>query len=46
MNSVQSLRNLESVWIDDLHANLKDAQIILVGNKLDIDEDTKLSYKR
>jgi GTPase SAR1 family protein len=34
------------VWIDDLHKNLKEAQIILVANKTDIDEDQKLSYKR
>jgi len=43
---VQTLLDLESVWISDLQANLKDALLILVGNKKDIDENPKIKYTR
>jgi GTPase SAR1 family protein len=40
------LRNLEDIWIDDLQANLKDAFIILVANKVDIDDKEKTKFRR
>eukprot|EP00347_Sterkiella_histriomuscorum_P009625 403340491 len=46
VNSMQSLRDLEQIWIDDIQSSLKDAILILVGNKADIDDNAKHKYKR
>ena len=39
--SAQSLRDLEKIWIADVQANLKDALLILVGNKKDVDDEVR-----
>ena len=39
--SAQSLRDLEKIWISDVQANLKDALLILVGNKKDVDDEVR-----
>lgn len=44
--SIQSLKALEVTWIKDIQSNLKDALLILVGNKADIDDSQKHRYKR
>ena len=44
--SAHSLKNLELIWIEDLKANLKDATIILVGNKKDFDSEMSTKFKR
>ena len=41
VNNAQSLRDLERVWISDVQANLKDAFLVLVGNKSDIDDEVR-----
>lgn len=40
-SSAQSLRDLEKVWIADVQASLKDALLILVGNKRDVDDEVR-----
>ena len=40
------MKNLEDIWIEDLQKSLKDAFIVLVGNKNDIDDEQKTAYKR
>jgi len=44
--SAQTLRDLERVWIGDVQANLKDAFLVLVGNKCDVDDDLKTRSTR
>ncbi|CDW86177.1 rab gtpase 2c [Stylonychia lemnae] len=46
VNNASTLRDLETIWINDIQSNLKDALIILVGNKADIDENQKTKFKR
>jgi GTPase SAR1 family protein len=40
------LRDLERVWIGDVQANLKDAFLVLVGNKCDVDDELKTRSTR
>lgn len=40
-NSAQSLRDLERVWVADVQSNLKEALLLLVGNKADVDDEVK-----
>ena len=44
--SIQTLRDLESVWIKDIHSSLREAILILVGNKADVDDDEKTKSMR
>ena len=44
--SAQSLRDLEKIWIADVQANLKDALLILVGNKKDVDDEVRTKSQR
>ncbi|TNV77594.1 hypothetical protein FGO68_gene15211 [Halteria grandinella] len=46
VNNAQSLRDLERVWIADVQANLKDAFLVLVGNKADVDDELKTRSQR
>ena len=39
--SIQSLKDLERIWVADVQANLKDAFLVLVGNKADVDDELK-----
>jgi len=41
-----SFRHLDAVWIEDLKQNLPDAVLILVGNKVDIEDDSRVKNKR
>ena len=45
-SSAQSLRDLEKVWIADVQASLKDALLILVGNKRDVDDEVRTRSQR
>ena len=45
-HSAQSLRDLERVWIADVQASLKDALLILVGNKADVDDEVRTRSQR
>ena len=44
--SAQSLRDLERVWIEDVQASLKDALLVLVGNKADVDDEVRTRSQR
>ena len=43
VTKLESLRNLEVIWINDLKESLRDAILILVGNKADIDGDYQMT---
>lgn len=45
-NSAQSLRDLERVWVADVQSNLKEALLLLVGNKADVDDEVKTRSQR
>ncbi len=40
------MRDLEKVWISDVQANLKDAFLVLVGNKADVDDELRTKSSR
>ena len=40
------MRDLERVWIADVQGSLKDALLILVGNKADVDDETRTRSQR
>jgi hypothetical protein len=44
--SIQTLRELESVWIKDIQSSLRDAVLILVGNKADVDDSDGTKSRR
>ena len=37
---------MEKIWIADVHANLKDAFLVLVGNKVDVDDEVRTRSMR